>query len=245
MTKSMTAVRAPVTPRSFSWSYSRLKNFETCPSRYYHVDLVRDVPQEQTEELDRGDALHKAMYSRVTSGTKLPAQFVYMERWANILTKELHPLQIIQCELKLAVDKSMRPTGFMDKTTWCRVKVDYFKLLPRREKGRFLGHMVDYKTGRPKEDDTQLLVNAALLFAHYKDMDELRANYLWTEYNDTHSLTITRRGAEEAMEELLPRVTRLELAAINGAWEPTFNRLCKDYCPVRSCKYNGKAYTRA
>ena len=185
------------TPKPFSWSFSKLKNYETCPLRYAEIDLHKNVEQPKSAELDRGEDLHSAMEDRVQGTTPLPAHFIYMEPWAEKLTRLLHPLQIIQCELKLSVDREGRPTGYFDKNTWVRVKIDYFRLLPTAD-GDY-GHVVDYKTGKiPRVwDGTQLLINAYTIFAHYKKCNKVRVDYLWTEYNDTTHETYTREECRE------------------------------------------------
>ena len=31
-----------------AWSYSRMKGFETCPKQYYHVNVLKEYPFEET-----------------------------------------------------------------------------------------------------------------------------------------------------------------------------------------------------
>lgn len=231
-------------PKAFSWSYSKLKNYETCPRRYQAVDLEKTVEQGRSEALDRGDDMHEAMRLRVASGESLPAHFLYMERWAEKLTSDLHPYQIIQTELKLSTDKEGNPTSYFDRTTWLRGKIDYLRIVPNED--RDVGHVVDYKTGKPPRvwDGTQLMLSAHLVFAHYQKLDTLRVDYLWTEYNDTSHANYTRAEVPKEMEQLLPRVTKMEMAHINNEFEAKPCGLCKDYCPVQSCEYYGKGLRR-
>jgi RecB family exonuclease len=234
--------------KNFSWSFSKLKNFETCPRRYQEVDLNKSVEATQggvrSEALERGDELHEAMRNRVQGSSALPPHFIYMNSWAEKLTKVLHPYQIIQCELKLSTDREGKPTGYFDKTTWLRGKIDYLRLLPTEEGDQ--GHIVDYKTGKPPRiwDGTQLLLNAHLAFSHYKHMNKVRVDYLWTEYNDTTHQTFTRNSMPELMTEITPRVAKMEDAHRTGTFEPKPCGLCKDYCPVASCEFHGKALRR-
>ena len=233
-------------PKSFAWSYSKLKNFETCPRRYQAVDVDKSVPQDRSEALDRGDELHEAMMKRVQGTTPLPPHLIYMERWAEKLTRVLNPYQIIQCELKLACDRQGRPTGYFDKTTWLRTKIDYLRFVPTDVKGQDFGHVVDYKTGRPPKvwDGTQLLINAYLIFGSYKSIAKLRVDYLWTEYNDTTHENFDRAETPTAFDTLLPRVSALETAHLDVNFPPKPCGLCEDYCPVASCEHHGKRMGR-
>lgn len=234
--------------KEFSWSFSKLKNYETCPRRYEAVDLhkydEKVQGEEKSPELVRGDELHEAMRRRVQGAQNLPAQFIYMERWAEKLTQVMHPYQIIQCELKLSTDRQGRPTGYFDRTTWLRGKLDYLRILPTGDKD--IGHIVDYKTGRPTKvfDPTQLMLNAHLVFSHYKQVQNVRVDYLWTEYNDTTHENYSREQMPELMAELLPRVTKLEEAHRTNEFPPRPCGLCKDYCPVTTCEFHGKGLRR-
>ncbi|HWI67552.1 MAG TPA: PD-(D/E)XK nuclease family protein [Nitrospiraceae bacterium] len=236
-------------PKPFAWSYSKLKNFETCPRRYEEVDVKKgfdEGEQGKSPELRRGDELHEAMMCRVQGTTPLPPQFLYMERWAEKLSRELHWGQIIQCELKLSIDREGNSTGYFDKDTWLRTRIDYFRTVPGETPGHAQGHVVDYKTGKPPRvwDGTQLLINAHLIFCHYKHVETLRVDYLWTEYNDTTHETYTRGETPKAFEAILPRVAALENAHATGMFPPKPCGLCKDYCPVSTCEHYGKRMGR-
>ena len=237
-----------VKPRPFAWSYSKLKNYETCARRYSEVELKKSVQEAKSDELARGDALHEAMKSRVGSDKTLPPEFIYMESWAKKLTKELSPFQIIQCELKLAVDKQGRPVGFFDRDVWLRGRIDYLRIIPvMGSDGRAthdIGHLVDYKTGKPKEDWTQLMLQAHLVFCHYHNLQEMRTEFLWTEYSDTMHENFKRFDMDQAISGITPRVIKLEQAHKTGVFEPNPCGLCRDYCPVVSCEYHGKSHRR-
>jgi uncharacterized protein Usg len=222
---------------TFSWSYSRLKNFESCPLKYKTVDIDK-LHVEKSQELDRGGQLHEAMYQRVANGTKLPVPYSYMERWAKRLTMDLHPMQETYCELKLALNDDYQPTAFMGHDVWCRARIDYLKIIPRQ------AHVVDYKTGKPRLDDTQLALSAAMVMCHYPEVDQVRTEYLWTEYGDTSHKIYQRNELSQIWDELLPRVFQLEEAHKHDQFPAVPNGLCAKYCPVNTCPHWGKSFRR-
>lgn len=222
---------------TFAWSYSRLKNYEACPLKYKTVDIDK-LHVESTQELDRGEQLHAAMYERVAKGIKLPIVFGYMERWAKRLTTQMHPMEETYCELKLALTSNYRPTAFMGKDVWCRARIDYLKIIPGQ------AHIVDYKTGKPRMDDTQLAMAAAMIFCHYPEVDRIRTEYIWTEYSDTSHRNIHRNELEDIWDEILPRVTKLKEAHDNDNFQATPCGLCYKYCPVSTCEFWGKPFRR-
>lgn len=228
--------------KAFSWSYSKLKNYETCPRRYKAIDVDKSIEQPRSDALDRGDELHDAMKNRVQGSTPLPSHLIYMESWAEKLTRVLHPFQIIQCELKLSTNRDGKPTGYFDKSTWYRGRIDYFRLMPTGRENDDYGHVVDYKTGRPPKftDNTQLMLNAWTIFQHYKTVQNCRVDYLWTEYNDTSHEIYRRDDIPQHMAELTPRVSAMETAHKTNDFPPKPGGLCENYCDVVSCEFWGK-----
>jgi hypothetical protein len=235
-------MNAPTQIKSFSWSFSSLKNFETCPRRYKEIYVDKTVEQTRSADLDRGDELHAAMQKRVQGTTPLPAHLIYMESWAEKLTRVLHPFQIIQCELKLSMSREGRPTGYFDKSTWYRGRIDYFRLVPTNVEGADFGHIVDYKTGKPPRfpDNTQLMLSAWTIFQHYTTVQNVRVDYLWTEYNDTSHENYSRAEMPAQLEQVTPRVTALEMAHRNNDFPPKPCGLCYEYCDVIKCEFHGK-----
>ena len=119
--------------------------------------------------------------------------------------------------------------------------MDYIRLVPSLKQPEFyIGHIVDYKTGKQKDDDTQLALMAFLAFCWYRTLAKVRCDFLWTEYNDTTHLTFNRADTPRIISEILPRVSKMQDAHACGEFVPKPCGLCKDYCPVTSCEHWGK-----
>ena len=43
-----------------AWSYSRMKTFETCPKQFYHVNVLKEFPFQETDATRYGTEFHKA-----------------------------------------------------------------------------------------------------------------------------------------------------------------------------------------
>ena len=41
-------------PKAFSWSYTKLKNYETCPKRHFHYDVRKDIKEPEGEARREG-----------------------------------------------------------------------------------------------------------------------------------------------------------------------------------------------
>jgi hypothetical protein len=54
--------------KPFAWSYSKLKNFEACPKRHYHVDIAKDFKEADSEALLWGNRVHKGLAIALETG---------------------------------------------------------------------------------------------------------------------------------------------------------------------------------
>lgn len=223
--------------KPFTTTYSKIKNFETCARRYHEVDILK-LYEMDTVELDRGNRMHKAMHDRVLKRIELPLEFGYMEKWAKKLTTIVDPQQIIQCELKLAISRTLDGVAYYDKRVWIRAVIDYIIMVP--DTIGYFAHVVDYKTGKPKDDDTQLIINAAAVFANNSMINSIRTTFLWTEYDDTRHFIIERKDLAGLWPDIVTRINKVEQAHKNNDFPETKCGLCRDYCPVVECQFNGK-----
>lgn len=225
-------------PKPFAWSYSRLKNFRTCPRRHNHIDLLKDVPQPKSPELDEGEAIHLAFQRRVEKGLPMPTKFKNLSDWGDELVKVYHPNQKIYCEQQMALTRDGRPCDWFAKDVWFRIKVDHLKLFPWKLKTAAL--VIDFKTGVPKDDLVQLALYAWVIFSTYPDVEAVRAEYWWTKVKDKTTEIFTRDDIDQLWEgDLLPELMAMEQAYVTQTFPPKRNGLCKEYCNVTSCEFCG------
>jgi hypothetical protein len=170
-------VRTPKANFSFTWS--KIKNFETCPRRYLEIDIGKKY-EESSPQLDYGFEMHEAAKSRISNGRPLPEKFKMLEPWIQKFTKDSDdPAVGIQTELKLAIDKNMNPSSWFDKKTYMRGVIDLLKIKKK------VALAVDWKSGEPKDDLIQLGLFAQLVFSHYKWVEAIKTMYVWIKTNDS------------------------------------------------------------
>ena len=105
---------------------------------------------------------------------------------------------------------------------------------------RYIANIVDYKTGRPKDDDTQLAINAGLIFASYPQVVGVNTIFVWTEYDDTMHSYYTHNSIKQVWDNIRPRVEKLKAATLAQQFPPIKGKLCRQWCPVTTCEFNGK-----
>jgi CRISPR/Cas system-associated exonuclease Cas4 (RecB family) len=225
-------VPTPKQPFSFTWS--KIKNFETCPRRYYEIDVNKNF-KEESPQLDYGFEMHEAAAKRVSQNKPLPEKFKMLEKWIQKFTKDSDdPAVGIQTELKLSIDKQMNPCSWFDKKTYMRGVIDFLKI---RKK---VALAVDWKSGEPKDDLIQLGLFAQLVFSHYNWIEAIRTMYVWTKTDDSTEETLYRKDMGDLWGEINPRVRALERAHQLDDFPPKKSGLCKQYCPVTTCEFNGQ-----
>jgi hypothetical protein len=216
----------------FTWSYSVLKNYETCPRRYHAYNVARDVTEPESDAIKQGHAVHAAFKARVAEGAKLP---LGMGMHEPMLAKLAAAPGEIHTEQKLGLSSAFAPTSFNGKGIWFRIVLDYANVRPDGT-----ATVIDYKTGRVAEDITQLELSAATLFAHDARIQRVKAALVFVSHEQIEQAEFVREQTTEIWSGILPRVRKVVEARQRQDYPPKPGGLCKRYCAVVSCPFHGK-----
>jgi hypothetical protein len=219
--------------KPFAWSYSQLKNFETCPKRYYHYNVAKDVVEPQSAALTEGNDLHKAFENRIKHKQELP---LGMGQYENMLARIVGLPGVVYAEQKLAMNANFAPTTWFGKDVWLRTILDCTYI---NEAG-VTAATFDWKTGKPAQDLTQMQLAAATLFCHQPKLERVKVSLVFVNHNKTEPGEFVREDLPEIWSEILPRVKQVESARAAQEYPPKPSGLCKRYCAVVSCPYHGK-----
>jgi uncharacterized protein Usg len=229
--------------KPFTWSFSRLKNYNTCPKRYFHYDVAKDVPpEEKSEALVYGDEVHAAMAKRVSRGTPLPPAIESFEKHVTkLLDGSLHnPKVKILTERKYAIRKNLTPCGYFDKDVWYRAVADALRVQDN------VALLVDWKTGGKPNDVRkvaeiipQLWLATAAVFAHHPEVQGVGAKFVWLDHDAETKLKIMREQMPAFWEHIAPNLQALEQAHKENNFPPKPSGLCREFCGVTSCEFYG------
>lgn len=211
-----------------AWTYSQLDSFESCPKKYYHLKVKRDVVEPPTIYTDWGTAVHTAMELRVKEGAVLPEG---MRQWEKIAVSITALPGDILAEQKYAIDRSFQPTDWT--TAWTRGIADVVVVHGKA------GAVLDYKTGKRKPTE-QLDLYAAYMFAHYPKMETVKTSFIWLKERKTDCTTMRRDELPVIWKGFLTRTRRLEVAYEKDVWPPKPSGLCKGWCPCTGCEFYTK-----
>jgi len=217
-----------VQKRAFSWSFSALKNWETCPKRYYHYDIAKTVKEPESGALREGHELHAAFDARIKSKTPLPLGLGHNEPMlARVLAAEGQTYS----ERKLAISSNYQPVSWYSDQAWYRGVLDCTKI--RKDSATVL----DWKSGRPGVDTTQLQLSAALVFHSAPQVNTVRAALVFVNHDKVESEEYVRSDLTTIWGDILPRVKKLQRAREEQEYPPKPGGLCKRWCQVVSCPH--------
>ena len=206
-------------PANVPISYSKIKNFRSCPKRHFHYDIAKD------------------MQNRIAKNIPLPAQFAdYEPIVLRFLKGADKPGAQILVEQKFAIDSNFQPCKFFDnKVVMYRAIADAIKIIGPVALNN------DWKTGKVKDDPLQILTAAACIFAFHPQVQIIRNEYVWLEANPIQITTVDLRREQlpQLWGDIMPEFETYREAIRTGTFPPKKNGLCRSYCNVMSCQFHG------
>jgi hypothetical protein len=219
--------------KSWSWSFSKLKNYDTCPKRHYEVDLAKNYSDEGGEALVWGNEVHGALAAAIKNKTPLPDTMRDYQKWVDRVLDGPGELQV---EKKYAITKDFQPTSWFADNAWYRGIGDVVRI------DGPVALILDWKTGKVLVDSVQLMLMAQCIFAHFPNVKVVRSEYVWLKDDCSTPEIYTRADVAGGWVGLLPRIKELENAAVTMTYPPKPGKLCYKWCPVMSCPFHGKSH---
>lgn len=217
--------------KAFSWSYSKLKNYRTCPRRYYDIDVMKTYQEDFSgEHLKWGKEVHTAFEKRVRDGTPFPEGMKHFEGYAIKLVNFPGKKMV---EQQLAIREDLSACEWFAKDTWFRSVADFLGIHKQ------VALAIDYKTGKVLEDSEQLALMAECIFSHYPEVQAVRTEFWWLA-DDCATQEIFRRSDRKVTwGRVLPQVNTLHEAHKTLTFPPRPSGLCKRHCIVLGCPHYG------
>lgn len=227
------SARAPGRPYNpLPWSYSSLTSFETCPRRHHLTRVAKRVDDPMGPDARYGIEVHQAIEKYLKSATPLPARMAGYAGPPDALKAK--PGELI-VEKRLALTSDLQPTDYWGPHAWWRGAIDAGKI------GATTAVLLDWKLGKPKNDDAQLSLFAMAAFAHYPQIERVAVGYVWLAHNSLSPMVFERAQAPAIAEAFRPRVINLVRAHEEGDYPPRPSGLCRKWCPVPNdmCEHSG------
>lgn len=225
----------PLSPeyKAVKWSHSGLKDFETCARKYHEVKILKRYPREETEATLYGTQLHEQAELYIRDGRPVDPAFSFLQPSLDAIMAM--PGRKM-AELEMALKADLTPCDFKDPEYWVRGIADVVVI----DDENFSARVLDWKSGSNKYPDTdQLTLMSLMVFKLFPHIRQVSSGLLFV-LKDTVTKHYVARDQEEALWwRLRERVGRIATAQTTGVWSPKQSGLCKKWCVVTSCEFNG------
>lgn len=216
-------------------SYSSLDQFATCPKRYYHQRIIKDVVDEGGEASLHGNRVHTALEERTRDKTELPD---YLQKHEPLVASIEALGGDLEAERELVLTQDLIPTTWDAEDAFLRSKLDILVRWPKR------ALILDWKTGKRRPKFYQLELSAMQLFLHYPMIDTIKTGFIWLRDDAMDTHTYKRDELAGMIERFRAKVTEIEQAVIDDVWPAKPSGLC-GFCPAKDiCTFAQKSYRR-
>jgi CRISPR/Cas system-associated exonuclease Cas4 (RecB family) len=213
----------------FTWSFSSLKEYVNCPKQYQETKVLKRFFKRVTPEMTYGNEVHKALENYVRDGTPLAENY---KRFAGMLDILLAIEGDHYPEHRMALNNVGDACEYSGKDRWVRGIADLLIVCDDT------AYIVDYKTGSNKYPDVkQLKLMALMTFAHFPDVNYIKAGLLFVAHDSFIDEEYKRSQIKELWNSFNGDLARMIMSYENDAWMPNPTPLC-GWCPVRTCDYH-------
>ena len=209
-----------------TWSAKTLEAFTMCPQRYYRTQVLKDIDMQPTPAAEYSNQFHELLGQALT-GTPFPQKFARFQRIVDLVRALPGKHHVFRT---LAVNRQLKECS-LDKA-WVKATVDYM-VVNGKEAVLFF-----WKTGQKAPSDASRL-SAALLFCLNHECVAVSIRTFWLRAGCIEKESFTRAELPELLKTFVPAYKRLLDAHQTGAWKSTPCGLCKHYCEVKDCRFNG------
>lgn len=220
--------------KEWAWSYSKKKNYDTCPKRHYEVDIQKNFTEE-SEQLKWGNEVHAALANACKGIAPLPDTMRQYQRFVSEMQDEPGKPGKLLVEQKYAITRDFQPTSYFAGNVWYRGICDALRIQGPVARAR------DWKTGKVKHDSIQLMLMASCIFIHHPQVQRILTEFVWLQDDCMTPDIFSRDTFRNEWVSLIPEINAMEAASKSLTYPPKPGKLCYKWCPVTSCPYHGKS----
>ena len=215
--------------KKFPVSFSRLSTFEQCPQKFDYLYVTKNIMDVGNEITAYGTRVHEALEKYARDGVEPSLEAV---KWKPLVDRILARPGDKYFEHQMALSPDKTPCDWFAPDVWLRGIADV--LIVNGEKA-WVG---DWKTGKVKDNPTQLQLFAALTFVHFPEVQQVKTSFIWLAHDDVTESTYRRTVLPHIWTALDPRFDAVQDAVDIGVFAAKPSGLCgwcpaKDICPDR------------
>jgi len=212
-------------------SFSRLSTFEQCPAQFDYLYVSKRVVNQSNEHSDYGDRVHKVLEAKgkgELDETALSDEGKQtLERWGALVDKVVSRSGDKYFEHQMAVNRNLAPVEWFAPDVWIRSIADVLVVDGET------AYCLDYKTGKVKENPTQLQLFAAMVFWHFPNVQTVKTSFIWLKFDEVTNAKYERRFLDSLWRALEPRFDKVQEVINLGVFETKPSGLCP-WCAAKS-----------
>jgi hypothetical protein len=219
-----------VNPR-FTWSPSKLMDFETCPAMYGAKHFYKTVPYEETVHTIWGTRVHKQAELAMLDQDCEDLEAYEMVRDYVRLLKTVPGQRLV--EYQMSLDENWKPVEWEGAVG--RMILDLGII---SEDGKTLKGF-DWKTGKMKNDMVQMQIYAYVLAIMFPEIQTFDMKYIWLKEKKTTGFKLERKDLVPVAQDIRARIKRMKQAWDAENFPMRKGYLCRKWCGNKGCPYNG------
>jgi RecB family exonuclease len=223
-----------------AWSFSRLKDFESCPLKAYkkYVEKLSDDHMDRTAA-DRGTMVHDACEKFVKGeGNFIKEMAKFRDYFATV--KAEYEAGTVIVEQNWGFDIDWEKTGWFDDNVWCRMKLDNMREKVREDETLIHAVATDYKTGKKYGNEVshgqQGQIYALGTFLRYPTVEVVDVELIYLDQGQITKRTYTRQKAMKFLPTWTSRGLKMTEAT---DYPPRANKMTCMWCPFGPQHGNG------
>lgn len=232
-------------------THSSLQTFELCAKQYAEKYVYKTIKFQQSYDGWWGDLGHTNLETYLkTNGRHVYSNEVHEQngerqqdyQWIGemLLHRAKQRGGYVLAERKFAIGYDRDTSDYWDKSTWLRGKIDVTIIYPERREAE----VFDLKLGRKKDDSLQVDLYSVSAMLDYTNVDTVKAGYIWAKLPPAKAVDKPNVYTRDSIQPIL-NTFAAKTADVKHAWEtgnfpPRPNPLCKKWCDVMTCEFNGR-----
>lgn len=212
-------------------SFSRLSTFEQCQAQFDYQYVSKLVANQSNDASEYGDRVHKILEAyglgKLDEAALSDEGRQTLDKWGGVVDKILARPGDKYFEYQMAVNNDLSPVDWFAPDVWIRSIADVLVV------DGDTAYCLDYKTGKVKENPTQLQLFAAMVMWQFPEVNTVKTSFIWLKFNETTNAKYERRFLDSLWRAMRPRFDKVQEVIELGVFKATPSGLCP-WCAART-----------